>query len=938
MMKRAPLLVLLGLLTVLLIVIGTSTRDGNGGAAPGVAADRLNSVSGDAESDHVSAMALRKKEREAEKARKDPPMFAMGDAELPPLEQSDPRVERSILSRRAIRPNWQAMEEIRRNGQGMLAIPTDGSDGILTARIDRVIPNWGGGYSLSGSLKGWPLGTFLATVHGDAVVANIRTGKDPSDLLEIASVAEGVHELRERNLGGLPSCDGEIVTPEDADEVDPQEGSPVEPSVGDVQPQVAADDVSTVDVMIVYTAAARGSRGGTNGMIASINQAINESNTAFGASGVSAAFRLAHAEEISYEETSDSSVDLSRLRSKTDGHMDEVHALRNTHSADIVSLWTQSSYSGIGYVMGRLTNSFESSAFNVCDIDYAVSSYTLAHECGHNMGSAHDIENASSGGLYSYSYGWRWYGTNGNRYRSVMAYTPGSRVLRFSNPSVTYNGGVTGSETANNALSLNNARATAAAWRVAPVSVFEISPLSQDAGESGGSFSFNVTATGSWSWTSSGGSGWLTSSEATVQTGNQTFTYVVAPNSGTTSRTASFTLTSGSVSRTFTVTQAGSSRDDHGDSMATATVVLQNSITQGNIGTPGDADFFRINVTAAGTLAVYTTGTTDTYGTLFDASGLQLESNDDAETANFRISRVVTPGTYYVRVAHSNLSGGTGSYQLVCSLSTSTTLSLDPASLTFPTAGGTGAFEVYSNGAWTWSSSASWVTSSKAASQTGNQAFLYNVAGNTSASSRTATITLVAGSLRATHTVIQPGTTVDDHGNTPATATLVAQNSTTSGNIETPGDNDYFRINVTTTGVLTVGTTGETDTFGHLLNASGSELAYNDDTNGSNFRIVQQVTAGTYYVRVRHYDTAATGAYQLVCSFAPGGGADDHGDSMVAATLVGENSTTRGTINYSLDVDFFRIDVTARGTLTVGTTGSTDTYGLLMDSGGTVLA
>lgn len=111
-------------------------------------------------------------------------------------------------------------------------------------------------------------------------------------------------------------------------------------------------------------------------------------------------------------------------------------------------------------------------------------------------------------------------------------------------------------------------------------------------------------------------------------------------------------------------------------------------------------------------------------------------------------------------------------------------------------------------------------------------------------------------------------TSNDDHGNSTGVATVVQPVSSTAGRIETAGDNDYFRINIPSNGSLTVSTTGNTDTYGYLLDSNGQQLAYNDDSNGTaNFTITQAVSAGTYYVRVRHYSGSGTGAYTLVSSF-----------------------------------------------------------------------
>jgi hypothetical protein len=193
---------------------------------------------------------------------------------------------------------------------------------------------------------------------------------------------------------------------------------------------------------------------------------VDETNQAYENSQVNARVRLVYRSEINYTESTSFSTNLSRLRSRTDGFIDQVHTIRDTFSADMVSLWvTSSGACGIGYLMQTLSPDFESSAFTVANWTCATGYYTFGHELGHNQGCHHDWANAGGTALYPYSYGWRWMGQDGNTYRSIMAYSPGTRVQHFSNPDVLYQGVRTGvpigsSNAAHNAQTITNSAPT----------------------------------------------------------------------------------------------------------------------------------------------------------------------------------------------------------------------------------------------------------------------------------------------------------------------------------------------------------------------------------------------------------------------------------------------------------------------------------------------
>ena len=218
-----------------------------------------------------------------------------------------------------------------------------------------------------------------------------------------------------------------------------------------------------IDVMVVYTAAARAAQGGTNAMNSLINLAVTETNQAYSASQVDQELILVHSAELSnYTSSSDFGTELGRLKSTNDGKMDEVHDWREQYGADLVcEIVSGSQYCGIAYLMTNVSHSFRSSAFSVVARSCATGYYSFGHELGHNMGSTHDRGNAGSG-AYSYSFGFR---TSNNRYRTIMAYSPGTRIKKFSNPYVTHSGYAMGAvNSEENWRSLNNAASTVAGW------------------------------------------------------------------------------------------------------------------------------------------------------------------------------------------------------------------------------------------------------------------------------------------------------------------------------------------------------------------------------------------------------------------------------------------------------------------------------------------
>jgi hypothetical protein len=184
-----------------------------------------------------------------------------------------------------------------------------------------------------------------------------------------------------------------------------------------------------------------------------------------------------------------------------------------------------------------------------------------------------------------------------------------------------------------------------------------------------------------------------------------------------------------------------------------------------------------------------------------------------------------------------------------------------------------------------------------------------------------------------------------DHGDDMSSATSINENSTTSGSIEEAGDNDFFKVVVSSRSVLSFSTTGDTDTSGFLLNSSSDLLKYDYDSgSGTNFSLSYLVDPGTYYIQVQgQYNTTVTGDYSLVSSFGEGTVEDDYGNSRLTTIHILSlsadfpDNTTPGNLEVGGDEDFFRIEVENDGTFSVYTRGNTDTYGYLLDTWGNIL-
>jgi hypothetical protein len=333
-----------------------------------------------------------------------------------------------VLRTRYVRPDFNALNQL--DPQSGVRLPGLNLfvDVYHSGLLHQVESSPSGGVIWMGTLEGVPWSTFTLVQKEDVLVGTVKL---PGASYRITYVQEGIHAILEMDEGVFPP------------ELEPIPVQ-VKPELDD-QPLLTSDDGSLIDVLVVYTEAARLSQGGSTVAIeALIDTAIAETNTSYTNSGVSQQLQLVHTEEVVYSEAGFNwGTTIERLKNPSDGYMDGVHALRDNTCADaVVLLVNDADYCGLGYMMDPVSPGFESSAFSVVSTSCATGYYSFGHELGHNMGARHDwyVDDTNT-----YAHG---FVNFPDRWRTIMAYDADctdrggfcTRLQYWSNPSVSYGG------------------------------------------------------------------------------------------------------------------------------------------------------------------------------------------------------------------------------------------------------------------------------------------------------------------------------------------------------------------------------------------------------------------------------------------------------------------------------------------------------------------
>jgi hypothetical protein len=336
------------------------------------------------------------------------------------------------------------------------------------------------GFVWVGQLQNEPDSQVTLAIAGTASAGGVMSGNvvTSSGTFSIRSSPAGEQVIEQVDLASFPP-----ELPPLAPSMNAAGSQPV--NLARDVPQASVDDGSTIDLLVVYTPAARAAAGGTAAMQSLIDLGVSETNQAYANSGAIQRLRLRRKEEIAYTESGSMFTDLPRLQTSGDGYMDSVQSLRNTYGADLIQLIVNSPDAcGLAYVQDPINSTFAPFAFGVVHYSCISPNYSFGHEMGHNMGLQHDtyVNNSTTPFTYSHGYvnqaAFAGGASASKRWRTIMAYNDQcaangfncTRLLYFSNPNNTNTSDPMGdANTANATLALDNSRVTVANFRASVV-------------------------------------------------------------------------------------------------------------------------------------------------------------------------------------------------------------------------------------------------------------------------------------------------------------------------------------------------------------------------------------------------------------------------------------------------------------------------------------
>lgn len=170
------------------------------------------------------------------------------------------------------------------------------------------------------------------------------------------------------------------------------------------------------------------------------------------------------------------------------------------------------------------------------------------------------------------------------------------------------------------------------------------------------------------------------------------------------------------------------------------------------------------------------------------------------------------------------------------------------------------------------------------------------------------------------HTIL--GYTYDtDPATPPGIVDLTVGGPPAANSIGQPGEVDLYRFTLASAGRYIIETEGPTNVLMSLFgpNSETTLITEDDDSGqGGNARIMSNLSAGAYFVRIRHFESTGTGTYGI--SVQP-----DAVQPTIPEIQV-NGPPVQGDIQAANESDIYRFAATVTGLYTIETVGNTDTF------------
>ena len=308
-----------------------------------------------------------------------------------------------------------------------------------------------GGYTWEGIVPGQAIHEALLSVKNGQISGRVQLN---NKLFSIDPVAGATHWITEVDSSSFP--------PEAPPRVRPQnrtESTQPAPKPADGASE-AAEAATIVRVLVAYTTRARQEAGGTAGMEAKIDQAIDLANQAYARGGIPMRLRLAGSMAVPYNEGNGTPDRFgTNLEDLTDGQQfATVRTRRNQTNADLVALLRSDPANcgtqcvcGLAWFPGGGAMPTPSAATRETGFSVTahgcITNLSFHHELGHNMGLNHDRYVSNPAGTSIYNFG---FVNFQKRVRTIMAYNNYcaergqncTRINWFSSPTIRATGDV----------------------------------------------------------------------------------------------------------------------------------------------------------------------------------------------------------------------------------------------------------------------------------------------------------------------------------------------------------------------------------------------------------------------------------------------------------------------------------------------------------------